>query len=148
MPARRVRLFDFHFVYKLWNLGFETFFDGGRVWSDFGSHPELDGTGIGLKYGAGGGLRPGSGTAFILRADVAWSPDATPIGRGSRPGKPHPASPGLRPLLRAFDDRFELATRGAHVKDQAPVPGVPREPTHAGLLADLTDGHDFADAAK
>jgi hypothetical protein len=43
-------------------------------------HPELDGRGPGLKYGVGGGVRLTSGTAFVLRADLAWSPDATPIG--------------------------------------------------------------------
>ena len=35
---------------------------------------------MGLHYGAGGGLRLQSGSAFVLRADVAWSPDASPIG--------------------------------------------------------------------
>jgi len=76
----RVKLFDFHAVSKLWGVGFETFIDGGRVWADTSPHPELDGTGIGLKYGIGAGARLTSGTAFVLRADVAWSPDATPIG--------------------------------------------------------------------
>jgi hypothetical protein len=28
----------------------------------------------------GGGLRLQSGDAFVLRGDVAWSPDARPIG--------------------------------------------------------------------
>jgi outer membrane protein assembly factor BamA len=60
-------------------LGIVPFFDGGRVWADTTRHPELDGHGVGLKYGAGGGLRVQSGTSFVIRADVAWSPDATPI---------------------------------------------------------------------
>ncbi len=76
----RVKLFDFHAFSKLWGFGFETFFDGGRVWADTSGHPELDGTGFGLKYGVGGGLRLSSGTAFVIRGDIAWSPDATPIG--------------------------------------------------------------------
>jgi hypothetical protein len=76
----RVKLFDFHAFSKMWGFGFETFFDGGRVWADTSPHPELDGTGVGLKYGVGGGLRLSSGTAFVIRGDVAWSPDATPIG--------------------------------------------------------------------
>jgi outer membrane protein assembly factor BamA len=56
------------------------FADAGRVWSDFGRNPGLDGTGLGLKYGLGGGLRLLQGTTFVVRADVAWSPDADPIG--------------------------------------------------------------------
>jgi outer membrane protein assembly factor BamA len=76
----RTRLFDFHALSKPMSFGFEAFFDGGRVWADTAPHPELDGTGLGLKYGVGGGARLTSGTAFVLRADVAWSPDATPIG--------------------------------------------------------------------
>jgi outer membrane protein assembly factor BamA len=76
----RVRVFDFHALSKPMSLGFETFFDGGRVWADTSPHPELDGTGFGLKYGIGGGVRLTSGSAFVLRADVAWSPDAMPIG--------------------------------------------------------------------
>jgi outer membrane protein assembly factor BamA len=60
-------------------MGAVCFFDGGRVWADTSPRPELDGTGIGLKYGVGAGLRFRSGKAFVMRADVAWSPDATPI---------------------------------------------------------------------
>jgi outer membrane protein assembly factor BamA len=60
-------------------FGFVGFFDGGRLWADTTAHPELDGTSIGLKYGTGGGLRLQSGEAFVLRADIAWSPDARPI---------------------------------------------------------------------
>jgi Omp85 superfamily domain len=76
----RLRLVDFRAFSKPMSFGLEAFVDGGRVWADTGSHPELDGTGLGLKYGTGGGVRLTSGTAFVLRADVAWSPDATPIG--------------------------------------------------------------------
>jgi hypothetical protein len=76
----RGRLFDFRLFGKSLTLGAAAFFDGGRVWADTSPHPELDGTGLGLKYGVGGGLRLMSGTAFVLRADVAWSPDATPVG--------------------------------------------------------------------
>jgi hypothetical protein len=44
------------------------------------AHPELDGTGLGLKYGVGTGLRFQEGRTFVVRADLAWSPDARPIG--------------------------------------------------------------------
>jgi hypothetical protein len=43
------------------------------------AQPELDGEGLGLKYGLGGGLRLLGGKTFVLRVDVAWSPDARPI---------------------------------------------------------------------
>ena len=76
----RASIFSFHALSKPMSIGLEGFFDGGRVWADTGAHPQLDGTGLGLKYGVGGGVRLSSGTAFVLRADVAWSPDATPVG--------------------------------------------------------------------
>jgi Omp85 superfamily domain len=62
-------------------LGLAAFFDGGRSWTEISrSHPDLDGTGIGLKYGIGGGLRLEEGRTFVVRFDVAWSPDASPVG--------------------------------------------------------------------
>jgi outer membrane protein assembly factor BamA len=61
-------------------FGIVAFADAGRLWADYRRDPELDGTGLGLKYGLGGGLRVASGEAFVLRVDVAWSPDANPIG--------------------------------------------------------------------
>ncbi len=76
----RARVFDFQAFAKPMSFGFEAFFDGGRVWADTKPHPELDGTGFGLKYGIGVGARLTSGSAFVLRADVAWSPDAAPVG--------------------------------------------------------------------
>jgi outer membrane protein assembly factor BamA len=76
----RTEVVSFRALGKSLILGVTGFFDAGRVWADTTPQPELDGTGIGLKYGVGGGLRLQSGTAFVLRADVAWSPDATPIG--------------------------------------------------------------------
>ncbi|WP_394845913.1 outer membrane protein assembly factor [Pendulispora brunnea] len=77
----RAKLFDFRLFKKPFAFGVAAFFDAGRVWTELGrSHPELDGTGLGLKYGAGGGLRLRQGKNFVLRADVAWSPDATPVG--------------------------------------------------------------------
>jgi outer membrane protein assembly factor BamA len=76
----RTELVRFHGLGKPLVLGAVGFFDAGRVWADFARHSELDGRGIGLKYGVGGGLRLQSGSAFVIRADVAWSPDATPVG--------------------------------------------------------------------
>jgi outer membrane protein assembly factor BamA len=56
------------------------FTDAGRVWAELRSNPGLDGTGPGLKYGVGGGLRIQEGKTFVIRADVAWSPDGEPVG--------------------------------------------------------------------
>ena len=72
-------------AFRLWskpfNLGVAVFVDAGRVWTELGSaHPELDGTGLGIKYGIGGGLRLQQGRTFLVRLDIAWSPDADPIG--------------------------------------------------------------------
>ncbi len=73
-------LFSFHALGKPLRVGFILFFDGGRVWADTSAQPALDGSGLGLKYGTGGGIRLQSGETFVLRADVAWSPDANPVG--------------------------------------------------------------------
>ena len=76
----RTEIVSFKALGKPMLFGFVAFLDGGRVWADLSPHPELDGTGIGLKYGVGGGLRLLSGSAFVLRGDLAWSPDASPVG--------------------------------------------------------------------
>ena len=76
----RAEIVKFRALKKQMIFGAVGFFDAGRVWADWKSEPLLDGTGLGLKYGTGGGLRLQSGEAFVLRLDVAWSPDATPIG--------------------------------------------------------------------
>lgn len=77
----RSDLWDFQIRRKDYVLGAAAFFDGGRVWTELGQrHPELDGRGVGLKYGVGGGLRLQQGKTFIVRLDLAWSPDANPIG--------------------------------------------------------------------
>jgi outer membrane protein assembly factor BamA len=77
----RTELFPFHIRKKPLVLGVAAFFDAGRVWTELGRrHPDLDGTGLGLKYGVGGGLRLQQGQTFVVRVDVAWSPDARPVG--------------------------------------------------------------------
>jgi hypothetical protein len=61
-------LFDKSFV-----LGAAAFFDAGRVWADYDRNPALDGSGIGLKYGFGGGPRLRIGKPLIVRLDFAVS---------------------------------------------------------------------------
>jgi outer membrane protein assembly factor BamA len=68
------------FADKDYALGLVAFVDAGRVWADASHAPELDGTGLGIKWGMGLGIRFQQGSAFVVRGDVAWSPDARPIG--------------------------------------------------------------------
>jgi outer membrane protein assembly factor BamA len=76
----RTELASFRALGKRMTFGIVGLADGGRVWADTSPHPELDGARIGLKYGVGGGLRLQSGSSFVLRLDVAWSPDAYALG--------------------------------------------------------------------
>jgi len=76
----RTDLATFHIGQKPCLLGAALFFDGGRLWSDWTPEQRLDGSGLGLKYGVGAGLRLQQGKTFVVRGDVAWSPDARPIG--------------------------------------------------------------------
>jgi hypothetical protein len=76
----RAMLFGFGLGDSRYRLGMAGFFDSGRVWASWHeAAPALDGRGLGLKYGVGAGLRLHKGKTFVLRADVAWSPDARPI---------------------------------------------------------------------
>ena len=77
----RSEILHFKLGHKRMVLGAALFFDAGRSWTQLGqSNPALDGTGLGLKYGLGGGLRLQEGQTFIVRGDIAWSPDAQPVG--------------------------------------------------------------------
>ena len=76
----RKMLFPFHFLSKENHFGVAAFVDTGRAFTTYSSHPELDGTSLGLKLGLGAGARVLAGQSFVLRADVAWSPDARPLG--------------------------------------------------------------------
>ncbi len=77
----RSDLFGFRLRGKPMKLGIATFLDAGRTWTELlERHPDLDGTGLGLKYGVGAGLRLQQGSTFVVRADLAYSPDASPVG--------------------------------------------------------------------
>ncbi|MEY4576051.1 MAG: hypothetical protein RL701_754 [Pseudomonadota bacterium] len=76
----RVQLFVFRLLGLACRLQGVLFFDAGRLWSDWPVSSALDGTSLGLKWGSGGGLRLQQGKSFVVRADIAWSPDARPIG--------------------------------------------------------------------
>jgi hypothetical protein len=63
-------------------LGNDIFFDTGRVWTDYTFHSPLDGSGLGLKWGAGAGAYILWGQAAMFRLDVAYSPDAASENAG------------------------------------------------------------------
>jgi outer membrane protein assembly factor BamA len=79
LELRKV-LFPFELLGSENKFGIAAFADAGRLFADYARRPDLDGTDLGLKYGLGGGVRVHSGESFVLRTDVAWSPDASPVG--------------------------------------------------------------------
>lgn len=83
----RSRLFDFKLFGQKDSFGVAAFTDCGRVWSGIPADPALDGRGLGLKLGIGGGIRVYGGKSFVVRGDIAWSPDARPIGGYLAPGE-------------------------------------------------------------
>jgi hypothetical protein len=72
----RAMLLNFSVLRQKFSLGCDAFFDTGRVWSDYSFHSSLDGGGLGLKYGVGGGVYFLWGQAAMLRIEAAYSPDA------------------------------------------------------------------------
>jgi hypothetical protein len=72
----RAMWLKFSVLGQKFTIGDTLFFDTGRVWSDYTFHSPLDGTGIGLKYGVGGGIYVLWGQAAMLRIEAAYSPDA------------------------------------------------------------------------
>jgi Omp85 superfamily domain len=72
----RSMLVQFTVLKQHFSIGDTIFFDTGRVWSDYSFHSPLDGTGVGLKYGVGGGIYVLWGQAAMLRIEAGYSPDA------------------------------------------------------------------------
>jgi outer membrane protein assembly factor BamA len=64
---------SFHAFDRNFKLGVASFVDAGRLWADSATDGNL------VHWGVGGGLRLQQGRAFLVRADVAWSPDARPV---------------------------------------------------------------------
>lgn len=71
----RSRILSFDLFGKATTVGLVAFVDAGRVWADLVRRPELDGTGVGLHFAAGGGFRYRLGQTFLIRGDLGWSPD-------------------------------------------------------------------------
>ncbi|HEY4107134.1 MAG TPA: BamA/TamA family outer membrane protein [Polyangiaceae bacterium] len=72
----RALLVRFHLFDQEFHLGGNLLFDTGRLWSDYTFHARADGSGIGLKWGAGAGGYLQWGQAAVFRLEVAYSPDA------------------------------------------------------------------------
>jgi hypothetical protein len=70
----RVHLVEFGFWDQHFALGLLAFVDAGRVWADWTPRPDLDGEGLGLHPGFGGGLRLQWGSTVLLRLDLAYAP--------------------------------------------------------------------------
>lgn len=76
----RSELLPFQLLSQRFHVALLAFVDTGRLWSDYEALERFDGDGVGLKVGMGGGVRLRWGETFVLRLDVAWSPDADPVG--------------------------------------------------------------------
>jgi outer membrane protein assembly factor BamA len=73
---------SFKLVGSRFQVGTTTFLDAGRIWNDYTFADVRDGTGLGLKYGIGGGPFLIWDTAALFRIDVAYSPDASAANPG------------------------------------------------------------------
>lgn len=72
----------FHIFGSKFQIGTTTFVDAGRVWNDYNFADPRDGSGLGIKYGIGGGPFVIWDTAAVFRIDVAYSPDASAANPG------------------------------------------------------------------
>ncbi len=72
----RSMFIHFHLFKQKVTMGADALFDAGRSWLDYSFNSPLDGKGVGLKYGVGGGIYVLWGQAAIFRIDAAYSPDA------------------------------------------------------------------------
>ncbi|MDB5216330.1 MAG: outer membrane protein [Myxococcaceae bacterium] len=73
---------SFHFLGSKFQVGTTAFVDAGRVWNDYTFTDPADGTGVGIKYGVGGGPFIIWDTAALLCVNVAYSPDASAANPG------------------------------------------------------------------
>ena len=76
----RALLLKVTIAHQNFRLGGDLFMDAGRIWSDYTFRSPLDGSGIGIKWGTGGGIYLLWGQAAIFRIEAAYSPDARSAG--------------------------------------------------------------------
>jgi outer membrane protein assembly factor BamA len=72
----RALLVRVHLAGQQFRFGGNLLFDAGRLWSDYTFHARADGSGLGIKWGAGAGGYLQWGQAAVFRLEVAYSPDA------------------------------------------------------------------------
>ncbi len=72
----RALLVHFHVFGQRFRWGGNLLFDAGRLWANYTFSSPLDGSGLGLKWGAGVGFYLVWGQAAVFRIEVAYSPDA------------------------------------------------------------------------
>jgi hypothetical protein len=78
----RAMLVSFRLFNQSFRVGGNVLFDVGRLWTDTSFSPTLDGRGVGLKWGAGGGLYLQWGQAAVFRMEIAYSPWAAEASAG------------------------------------------------------------------
>ena len=66
----------FHVFGQLFQIGGDLLVDAGHTWIDYTFSNPADGTGLGVHWGAGGGLYLRWGQAGVFRIEAAYSPDA------------------------------------------------------------------------
>ncbi len=76
----RSTFWTFHLLGERFRVGALLLADAGRIWAGYGKAPALDGTGAGIKWGAGVGVRVQVGETVVARFDFAYSPDSAAIG--------------------------------------------------------------------
>lgn len=76
----RALLYRFRLLGADFHLGGDVFTDIGRAFRDYTFRRDRVGTGLGIAWGAGGGLYLQWGQAAVFRADFAYSPDASANG--------------------------------------------------------------------
>jgi hypothetical protein len=72
----RALLIHLRVLGQRFRLGGNLLFDAGRLWANYTFSSPLDGSGFGLKWGAGVGCYLVWGQAAVFRIEVAYSPDA------------------------------------------------------------------------
>jgi hypothetical protein len=75
----RGQFVEFRLFKQDFQLGGVLFADAGRLWGGPGTSREQDGEGLGLKWGAGIGLRIRYKRSTLLKADLAYSPEALEV---------------------------------------------------------------------
>jgi hypothetical protein len=78
----RAMFVSFKLFQQSFRVGGNVLFDFGRLWSDYSFASPADGSGLGLKWGAGGGLYLQWGQASVFRVEAAYSPSAGEVNPG------------------------------------------------------------------